>query len=183
MEITNSIKVAADMIVKGTDGLWLGKVFGVASAFPAGIMSYDPNAASGNGALKGAKDLYKAMLDAGYVLPEQYESQISKIAKGLLTYGAWILAESDDDARLAACETFCRQWTLNALSEALYPKKDKERESLATLTGRHVNVCTSERNGYSMAEIFGAAVDAALDVVDGKELIAVIMAKMEDRNV
>lgn len=151
--ITNPIRMAADLIVGGALDEFIGKVYGVATALADGTMAYDKDGNNGKGRFKGGKALFDNIMAESADVPENYEGQISKIAKGIVELGAYCVVADHDD-RLAEVRRFCQQYkTLNNLSSILYPTTESKGRTLAAIVASMFTEATAEKNGYSVEDI------------------------------
>ena len=127
----NNYELANSLIGNGTLDAWTGKVLGVAQALADGTLVWDGTRANGKGGFKGTSSVADAVAAVNPDVAElkSYAGQVSKIGRGIMEYGAFVVGVTDSERESAARE-FARTFTLNQLSELLYPKTDDDKWSL-----------------------------------------------------
>lgn len=149
----NNYAKANDLIGNGALDNWTGKVLGVAQAMADKALVWDASRASGKGGFIGTSKVADLVAESNPDLSElkNFAGQVSKIAKGLMEWGGYVVGASDTD-RESEARTFARTYTLNMISDMLYPKSDKGR-TLAAIVASMFTEATAEKNGYSIEDI------------------------------
>lgn len=162
----NNYALANDLIGNGALDNWTGKVLGVAQAMADKALVWDASRASGKGGFIGTSKVADLVAEHNPDLTElkNFAGQVSKIAKGLMEWGGYVVGASDTD-RESEARTFARTYTLNMISDMLYPKSDKGR-TLAAIVASMFTEATAEKNGYSIEEILAEVLAQAEGVTE-----------------
>jgi len=159
---TSQTAEAGARLVRSAEEVSLVKLYGVATAFYEGIISYDPNGSNGRGRFKGGSDVVQVMADGAAsvgVLPTEFTPQyVAKIARVLVDHGRYLLDLATPEVR----EKGCREWIVqhgdpvsfyNSVQDS---KKDSDGATLSQMVANLLS--WASKNDLDMASVVAEVV-------------------------